>query len=91
MAQSLVQRQHGQGTRRIVLSRAQVKTELALLRSEMQGGRGTMQTKAQTVQERLESMQSDLTLLAQARLSGGTAPASQLTLTRAPARGLWRC
>eukprot|EP00908_Phaeocystis_cordata_P011338 Transcript_22207.p2 GENE.Transcript_22207~~Transcript_22207.p2 ORF type:complete len:308 (+),score=141.94 Transcript_22207:330-1253(+) len=50
-----------------------VKTELALLRSEMQGGRGTMQTKAQTVQERLESMQSDLTLLAQEAAKGSSA------------------
>lgn len=51
----------------------QAKTELALLRSEAQSGRSTVQAKATTLEERLESMQGDLALLAQEAAKGGSA------------------
>jgi len=42
-----------------------VRTEVALLRAEVQGGRGSWQSKAAAVDQRLDSFHNDLALLAQ--------------------------
>ena len=49
-----------------------VKAELASLRAEAQGGRGSWQSKATAVDQRLESFHSDLTLLAQEAAKGSS-------------------
>lgn len=50
-----------------------VRTELALLRAEVQGGRGSWQSKAAAVDQRLESFHNDLALLAQEAAKGSSA------------------
>ena len=54
---------------------AQVRTELALLRTDALSGRSALDTKAAALDTRVESMQGDLALLAQARARpSGAAP-----------------
>jgi len=50
-----------------------VRAEVALLRAEVQGGRGSWQSKAAAVDQRLESFHNDLTLLAQETAKGSSA------------------
>ena len=49
------------------------RTELALLRSETQTGRAALHTKCSTIEERLDLLQDDLTVLAQEVAKGGSA------------------
>ena len=49
------------------------KAELALLRSETQAGRSAMTTKNTALEERLDSLQDDLTVLAQEAAKGSSA------------------
>ena len=51
----------------------QVRTELALLRTDVQGGRSVLHSKNTSTDDRLESMHGDLTLLAQETSKGSSA------------------